>query len=130
MVIQPGDTATLDDPDMILIFLPWTDFSTDAFQTFLDVATSHADAAALSMRLIHRTPPTSRRPLRSALIDCTLGQLTIPLDEAKEIFSDVLSLGCGSDLSGGHSNHSRILKICGDLRNSELCQLVSRTSAS
>jgi hypothetical protein len=34
MVIQPGDTATLDDPYIIFIFFRWTDLSTDAFETF------------------------------------------------------------------------------------------------
>jgi hypothetical protein len=34
MVIQPGDTATLNDPYMILSFFRWTNFSTDAFEMF------------------------------------------------------------------------------------------------
>jgi hypothetical protein len=34
MVIQPGDTTTLEDAYMILSFFRWTAFSTDAFETF------------------------------------------------------------------------------------------------
>jgi hypothetical protein len=34
MVIPPGDTTALDDPDMTLVFFRLTDFSTDAFETF------------------------------------------------------------------------------------------------
>jgi hypothetical protein len=41
MVIQPGDTTTLDDPDMILSFFRWTVFSMDTFDTFF----GHPDVA-------------------------------------------------------------------------------------
>jgi hypothetical protein len=34
MLIQPGDTTILYDPQMILAFFGWTDFRTDAFETF------------------------------------------------------------------------------------------------
>jgi hypothetical protein len=34
LVIQPGNTTTLDDRHMILSFFRWTAFSTDAFETF------------------------------------------------------------------------------------------------
>jgi hypothetical protein len=63
MVIKPGDTTTLDDPHMILSLFRWTAFSTDAFDRFLDIATSHVDAATVSIRLLHWTQPTVRRPL-------------------------------------------------------------------
>jgi hypothetical protein len=63
MVIQPGDTTTLDDAHMILSFFRCTAFSTDAFDRFLDIATSHVDAAAVSIRLLYWTQPTLRRPL-------------------------------------------------------------------
>jgi hypothetical protein len=64
MVIQPGDTATLDDLIMILVFFRWTVFSTDAFETFLNIVTSSADTAAFSIRVLLWTQPTVRRPLR------------------------------------------------------------------
>jgi hypothetical protein len=34
MVIQPGDTTTLEDHYVIVSFIRWTAFSTDAFETF------------------------------------------------------------------------------------------------
>jgi hypothetical protein len=34
MVIQPGNTTTIDDPYVILSFFRRTAFSTDAFETF------------------------------------------------------------------------------------------------
>jgi hypothetical protein len=36
MVIQPGDTATLDDPYMVLVYFRWTDFGMDAFETLFE----------------------------------------------------------------------------------------------
>jgi hypothetical protein len=67
MVIQPGDTTTLDNLDMILSFFRWTAFSADAFEMFLHITTSYVDAAALSIRLLHWTQPKVRRPLRFPL---------------------------------------------------------------
>jgi hypothetical protein len=52
---------------MIIAFFRWTDFSTDAFETLLDIATSYADAAAFSIRLLLWTQPRGRRRLRFPL---------------------------------------------------------------
>jgi hypothetical protein len=70
-------------PLMILSLFLWTDFSTDAFETFLDIATSHADAAALSIRLLHWTQPRGKPQLRFSeahrqeIVTCTLFPGTI-----------------------------------------------------
>jgi hypothetical protein len=49
---------------MILSFFRLSAFSPDAFETFLDITTSFANAAILSAGLLHLTQPRVRRPLR------------------------------------------------------------------
>jgi hypothetical protein len=73
MVIQPGDTTTLDDLYMILSFFRWTAFSTDAYELF----SGHLDVTCCCCSSFHKIasldtahgPATVTVPLKSTLKD-------------------------------------------------------------
>jgi hypothetical protein len=66
----------------------------------------------------------SPRISESRLIDVTVHELSIPVDDSGGVFGQVLSLGRGCDVPVTHENCDVIERICCELGNSELFEIL------
>jgi hypothetical protein len=63
------------------------------------------------------------------LIDDTLSECKVEIEDPNEYFNDFLSLGSGNTIKVDESNQSVLLSICSELSNQELCEkILERTS--